>query len=289
MKGYGWQSAAAGGLGALAELLGQYRQTKAEREREERGLQERAASRRQDMTELQLREAGAGARNIADNSRAERVEKARIEAARLREENEEQRRRMGERDRRLGAFALIQNDPTIPESHRRAITEGKYDALDPKDILPLLVRPAQSSATREDGQAFRLALEGVKDAYRDGNQKPEKIRPTEKAAFASKLLDAHESTGKTGSEFWDFLETLGAGDMDDAARLGMTRNDYLAEYNKRNKRRQATAEKSKGKNAYTPTGKAPSFSKDSTSKTQAKPKPSPAPTPKKKSYEDILG
>lgn len=237
MKGYGWQSAAAGGLGALAEILGQFRQTKLEREREERGLQERAAGRRQDMTELQLREAGSGARNIADNARAERVEKARIEAARVREENEEQRRRMAERDRR--------------------------DA-------------------REDSQAFRLALEAVKEANRDGNQKPEKIRPTEKAAFAAKMLDAHESTGKSGAEFWDFLENLGAGEQDDAARLGMTQRDYLAEYNKRNRKRADAAAKAgkSGGNAFAPPPKKPAASP---------PPKSEKPSTKKKSYEDILG
>lgn len=272
MRGYGWQSAASGGLAALAGILGQLRMTREEKAREERQLIQRNRERAQDMTELQLREAGAGARNLSDNASAERRARMTIDAAEARAEAERQRKAELDKGRLRAGIHAASLNPHAPKDLLERYERGEFDALDPDQVTGMFVTPYARDAAREDSQAWQKVMAGVRDAYLDGNRRTPTVRPTEKAAFASKMLDAFESTGKGYEDrnFWKFLEEIGEGDADDAARLGMTAADYSSSYTKRTK---AKEKKSTG-GGFTPPARA------TPSTTKGK--------PKKKSYEDVL-
>ena len=271
MRGYGWQSAAAGGFGALAEILGMQIQRRDAEKREERARLDRATERRQDLTELQLREAGAGARNIADNARAERVAKMNIDAAEKRAADERQRKADLDKGRLRGAVRAAALNPRAPKDLLERFEKGEFDALDPNDVSTLFVTPYARDYDREDRQAAARDLANYKDGLRDGNQREPRVRPTEKAAFAEKMWNSHRATGRRADEFWDFLGELGAAEADEAARLGMTQNDYRAYLRKfRDKEEAAAKSQSGSKNAFTDDGSSPNTGS------------------KKKSYQDIL-
>jgi hypothetical protein len=278
----GWLAALGEGFGTLGGGLAQIDQErKAKRRREEEDMI-RASEKAADRKERQDDRLSDNAREVGRETRRlqEREEDKAYTRGLQRQKDEDLRRG---RTAALRAAAL---NPDVPASVRKQLESGDFDALDPSEITAMLVTPYARTATREDNQSSARDLAILRAGLARGNDESKPPRPTEKAAFAERMLDANTAAGGQGKDFWAFLDTIGADDADEAARLKMTRNDYLAAYARQNRRGK---ERSSSRGGGRPAARFNFTGSDTT--TTPKPRPTPPSDPKGKTprWKTLLG
>lgn len=273
-----------GAFSAGGSALENHLTRRQQRELEEQRLLDRAKEREADRIELQIREAGAGSRNISNNATRERVAKLNNDAdmalARDEFEREDQTRKAAVE----ATLEAVLANPDVPKEIKSQIQSGRYRDLAPDKIAGLLLTPYARINAREDQQDHSRLLKFIGDNLGDVNRAQ---TPARRAAFAARMLETYGT---------DFLEAMTPEDLAEAAEAGVGPSDYSSAFVRRQKKAMAGGKKPTGSAAST-RGQRPRWADDSeTPSTPAPPAPpakSPAPGKKprstgKKSWEAYL-